>query len=567
MIALTRCFVIVMLALAVPKPGTAQEYSGGVTFGLSGVSDFSTQHPFIDIMRTAREWIGHLPDQWGGWTHAELESGGYLDADGWLTALPDELDSVGLLFLVDLPEEAGSFEGRYRLTFDGQGEIELRGRRRVLGIAEGERRFHFSPGKGLVELRIHDTDPEGTGDYIRNIRIIKEDHIADFEAGERFNPSFLERLEGARGLRYLDWMRANDSEISQWQDRPRIEDYTWARIGVPLEILIELANRLGADPWFTLPHLADDDYMRRFAQTVHADLDPGLRAYVEFSNEVWNWQFTQASWAGSQGEERWGRDDAWVQYYAKRASEMVMIWDEVYGDESEDRLVKVLATQTGWPGLEEYILEAPLWVAESSDQRAPHTYFDAYAVTGYFDGALGRDGTPPTVLEWIAESREAAEAEADARGLQYRARDEYIEAHQFDLASDIAAMQIRDGAITGTTKGSLRHLLDKTLPYHARVAEEYGLDLVMYEGGTHIVGVGEWVEEEALTEFFTHLNYTGHMGMLYDELLEGWAALTDAPFNAYFDIGAPSRWGSWGALRHLDDDNPRWRALMRHARQ
>jgi Ca2+-binding RTX toxin-like protein len=33
-------------------------------------------------------------------------------------------------------------------------------------------------------------------------------------------------------------------------------------------------------------------------------------------------------------------------------------------------------------------------------------------------------------------------------------------------------------------------------------------------------------------------------------------------FNAFVDIGGPSKFGSWGALRHLDDSNPRHDALM-----
>ncbi|NJN99194.1 MAG: hypothetical protein HC875_36435, partial [Anaerolineales bacterium] len=64
--------------------------------------------------------------------------------------------------------------------------------------------------------------------------------------------------------------------------------------------LIRLANDTGAEPWFTLPHQADDDYVRRFAQMVHADLRADLRAWMEYSNEVWNFSFQQAHWAEEQ---------------------------------------------------------------------------------------------------------------------------------------------------------------------------------------------------------------------------------------------------------------------------
>lgn len=62
-----------------------------------------------------------------------------------------------------------------------------------------------------------------------------------------------------------------------------------------------LANALHADAWFTMPHLADDDYVRNFAQTAPRLLDPGLKAYVEYSNEVWNRGFAQAHYAQQRG--------------------------------------------------------------------------------------------------------------------------------------------------------------------------------------------------------------------------------------------------------------------------
>ena len=108
---------------------------------------------------------------------------------------------------------------------------------------------------------------------------------------------------------------------------------------------------------------------------------------------------------------------------------------------------------------------------------------------------------------------------------------------------------------------TLKQLLQDTLPYQAAVARNLGLDLVMYEGGSHVVGYGPAVEDAELTEFFIALNFSDEMGLLYQRLLSGWAGLSKAPFNAFVDVYRPNKWGSWGALRHLWDDNPRWRAL------
>ena len=52
------------------------------------------------------------------------------------------------------------------------------------------------------------------------------------------------------------------------------------------------------------------------------------------------------------------------------------------------RAVKVIATQTGYRGLEDAILEAPNWLTSDGGTAIPATYFDAYAITGYFDAGL-----------------------------------------------------------------------------------------------------------------------------------------------------------------------------------
>ncbi len=83
----------------------------------------------------------------------------------------------------------------------------------------------------------------------------------------------------------------------------------------------------------------------------------------------------------------------------------------------------------------------------------------------------------------------------------------------------------------------------------------------MYEGGTHVVGLADWVDNQELTTFFNHLNYTDEMAALYTELLQEWRGLGGTLFNAFVDVANTSKWGSWGALRHLDDSNPRWDSL------
>lgn len=519
---------------AAPAPDIAA--LGGVTapgigFGLAELADWSVSQPFLDVMKTARPWIGHLPGQWGGWGHDDLAAGGWLDADGWPRALPPELTALATLILTDLPAVSAGVAGRYVLTHQGRGTLRVEGRGAVVQAAPGRIVFDYAPGPGSVMITLAATDP---ADPIRAIRVVREDRVALLDAGAVFNPDWLARLDGVRLVRFMDWMRTNGSSLSRLEDRPRPQDYTWARAGVPLEVMVDLANALNAHPWFTLPHLAEDALVRGYAELVRDRLAPGLVAHVEYSNEVWNLMFPQARWAEDQAAARWGQQWRWVQFYALRAAEVAGIWSEVFRA-TPDRLVRVIATQTGWKGLETDILTAPLVMAEG--RPAPHTAFDAYAVTGYFAGGVGQPDHEGLLREWLAGD----EAEATRLALE----------------------DLRDGRHSGKVAESVQGLVTDLFPYHAAVARKHGLRLMMYEGGTHVLAQGPMQDDPAVIGFLERLNYAPGMAALYRDLIDGWHAQSDAPFTAFVDVMQPSRWGAWGALRHLGDDNPRWRALAR----
>ena len=65
-----------------------------LAIGLSDINDWSPQLPFLDQMKSARRWTGHLPNQFGGWGEAELQAAGALDEDGWLREEDDEDDDA-----------------------------------------------------------------------------------------------------------------------------------------------------------------------------------------------------------------------------------------------------------------------------------------------------------------------------------------------------------------------------------------------------------------------------------------------------------------------------------------
>ena len=538
-----------------------QTGGAGLAYGLNGVTDWSVQQPFLDVFKTARPWHGHTESQWGAYMAEDLERMGVLDANGWITDLPAGVDRIETFILTEMPAEAQYTAGTYRLSYDGAGEINVFGAQ-IVSQSNGEIWFNYTPtGEGMVVISISDTDPQNTGDYLRNIEVVKQEHIPAFEAGEIFNPLWLDVIRDAHSLRFMDWQETNNSTLQHWSDRPTPGTYSYAE-GVPLEVMVALANATGTEPWFNIPWNADETYIRNFATYVRDNLDPDLRAHIEMSNEVWNWMFEQAREAVTAAEARFGQDlgDGWMQEYGARSAEMARVLDSVYAG-NEDRLVKVIATHTYWPGLEESLLDAPAWQALSPANDAPYLSFDTYAITGYFGNSLGTDEKAPAVLGWIAQSEAQARQEASAQGLSGSAAQAYVAQHRFDLAVDLAVRELRDGSVTGNAEDSLQGMFE-LFRYHKAVADAHGLDLVMYEGGTHVVGVGSWVNNDLLTEFFTHLNYSAGMGQLYTELLAGWEAAGGTLFNVFVDVSEPSQWGSWGSLRHLQDSTARHDAVV-----
>jgi len=535
-----------------PPPGTGLA-APSLAMGLSGIAERTTQHPFINVMKTARPWIGHSAQERGAFSTAALRAGGYLDDRGWPTALPDGARVLESVVLTDQPATAAHLGGRYILRYAGQGVLRVTGRADNVRYNYDTReiRFDYTPGAGSVVLRLRQTD---AGNPLHDITIVHEDHLALHAAGAIFNPLWIERIADLRLLRFTDWQLTNGSDQVTWAARPTPRDATYVWRGAPVEVMVALANRIGADAWINMPHAADDAYMRAFARHMRDRLDPALKVHVEYSNEMWNVAFPQAIWAQRAATALWGGDapdDAWMQFAGMRAARMAAIWRAVFTD-APGRLSVVAGVPTDWPGLEEPMLTAPLAVAGGQIDAPPAASFDAYAVSGYFGHELGAADMAAKVTGWIAASRAVARARAAETGADPQAA---VAAHGDDLAFDLAAQALR--------QGSLGALLGEILPYHAEVAARHDLQLVMYGGGSHVVGNGALTGNAALTDFFTGFNYAPQMGALYEDLIAGWRAAGGTLFNAFVDVAPASRWGSWGALRHLADDNPRWDALMR----
>ena len=525
-----------------------------LAMGLYGITDWSTQVPFINIFKQSRPWLGFKrgSNEWGSVSYEQLKNNGILDENGWVKSVPSELNFIRSILHWSNDPASSYLKGEYILTYKGTGKItldNLEGGLKIHSDEPGRIEFNYS-GKGLVAIDIHETDTKSTGDYIRDISLYRKEHSWLHTAGALFNPDWIKLISDLRSVRFMDWMETNNSTQSRWENRPKLEDAFWSLKGAPIEVMVKLANHINADPWFNIPHLATDKYIEEFASFVRDNLNSNLKAYVEYSNEVWNWQFEQAQWANRKSQGRWKNAEAgWVQFYALKSVNMANIWDTVFGQLHRHRLVLILSTQTGWLGLEDKILYAPDWVSEDkSNNKPPYQYFDAYAVTGYFDGGLsGEEKKKGIVKSWIRKSKKMFRSGRTKS--------------PFEKAIEWSIDEIKNGAVSGVKIGSIEEIADQTR-YHAKIARQHDLKLIMYEGGTHVVGKGPEIDDVELTQFFLMLNSSSELANLYNELFTAWHDNGGTMFNAYLDIGTHSKWGSWGALQHLGDSSFRWSTLM-----
>ena len=478
---------------------------------LSGLADWSTDYPFVDVFRMSRKWISQ--SEGAGWGKGpELVR----DANGWITHLETNC-------WADTPLLTGSNghapAGDYVCLFDGEGEINF----------QYAKVISREPGRIVVRINSETTAPTGGGiflglrstnptNYVRNIRVI----MPGFEKTYRdqvFSPPFLTRWNEFNTFRFMDWLHTNGSHQREWSDRATTNYCNYTERGIPVEVMIDLCNRLKINPWFNIPHLASDDYVRQFAALVQRALDPRLKAYVEYSNEVWNSMFEQHRYAEAKGKEmNLGPESRpWegaAVFYGLRSQQIFKIWEDACG--SRARLVRVIAWQAAGGT---YWTDGMVLGKNETGKNA-----DALAIAPYMTLCIG-PGTKPnsdTVADWTV-----------------------------------------DQVLDYTETNALPECLEWTRSSKT-IADKYGLRLVCYESGQHLVGVGGGENNEKMTQVFQAANRHPRMGVLYTKYLD---ALNKAGVDLtclWCSTGKWSKWGSWGLTEYWDETGatqPKFKAV------
>ena len=200
-----------------------------------------------------------------------------------------------------------------------------------------------------------------------------------------WRPELLADLEPYKVLRFMDWNITNNANNPQAKWATRVQPTASQTPAVAFEWQIDLCNVAKKDMWITIPHESDSDpgYVEKLATLIRDKLDPRLRVYVEWSNEVWNGSFVAKSYADQKGNELGlAGDNKSAAYYVYAAVRTFAAFEKVFGKGSP-RLVKVLAGQAAWTGP----CEAHLAALEDSNINPDHVMPDVYAVAPYVTGA------------------------------------------------------------------------------------------------------------------------------------------------------------------------------------
>lgn len=498
-------------------------------------TEMDSSVPFVDLFRLAIPFEQARP-----W----LTKGKIIyDKNGW----PKSLNGgrAGTRFINNFQQQSIP-PGNYTVLYKGKGEIEYGGNARVI---------YHSPGRDIITIRgnkkgsitatlvITKSNPNN---YIRDIQVIMpggicksnpfrhilkpkkcgaNDPFLSFAAHAKqiiFNPDYMNFMKDFRVIRLMNMSGITRNNLSKWDKRPKVTQATWGgregTRGVPLEIMVKLANLVGTDIWFNLPHRADDHFVRQYASYVRKNLNPKLKAYIEYTNEAWNGIFSQMHYTQKMGVSL-GLDKniqyAGNKFYSKRSVEIFKIWEKEFG--GHERLVRVMGGMSTNTSMTHLML--------GFEDAYKHT--DALAIAPYFfatQAALRRVKNVDDVFNLLLSPR---------------------------------------------NKYSVPNIL-KLVRRQARAVKKYGVDLVAYEGGQHLVAYNTHAKNEGVNPFLIRANKDDRMSRLYYEFLKGWRHAGGKLFVAFSAPRSYNWIGSWGIKEYITqraEDAPKYRALLYFQKQ
>ena len=546
--------------------------------------------PFVDIFRTARPFAELSPEDT------------LYDENGWPMEFSQNLKYARTKMLQGAMKDSIP-EGQYTVLYDGSGRLEFGSSGAVTNVADqGNNKLTFdltlhdfdsedevaASSINSFNMNIRDIS---LNSYMKNIRIvmpggtctgnpfIRVDETdtcpngTSYESFEErlqadrnaiiFNPDYLMFLRNFKVIRMMNLMEASlkklcystadcPAGVGTWDHRAKMDDAVWGgndgrtadedHKGVPINVMIALANTLKRDIWVNMPHVSTNDYVTQYARQVSKELDSSLKVYIEYSNEVWNSGFAGHAYSVSEGKKLGldtvpdkyigtNRDEnyfARLRFYSQRAVEIFKLWEDEFGA-GNTRMIRVLGSFIGDRVLTEEMLK-----------HVPTADIDVVAIAPYFFGCPYRSICP-----------NAAKTLTEATTI-----DDIF--NIIDQSGDVDVKSL-DGTINAV-KNQLT------------ITNQYNLKLVSYEGGQHLVsgvlGAVPDADKPRFRKLFNDANRDPRMKERYTRFLNGWKDLSNegtSLFTLYTMPQSYYRFGNFGLKEHLNKsraESPKFDGVM-----
>jgi len=301
----------------------------------------------------------------------------------------------------------------------------------------------------------------------------------------------------------MNWLATKNSTTTDTL-RPQSYLYWGGDYGVPIEVCVALANKLGCDMWYCIPHQATDAAVTAAATKL---LDCDGTVYVEYSNETWNGVFQQTTYVGDQGALIWPAESVTIQrlWYTIRRSRECWALMHTAGLTQGTKMQRVLASQAANSWLCDQMM-----LAESS---AAVGVVDILSIAPYFGGAT---------------------SSAQSAWHQTRTTEQFF--------SDYTAADSTE--VNGVAKA-----IEVSLGYvQSHIDLGYGLPIVLYEGGQHYAPAV--ASDAALRAYLLTMQNVPEMGSAYATYLQGLEDLGVQGF-CVFTLDQPRGNGKDGDFGHL----------------
>ena len=569
---------LVVLTLAVAAPLAAANPSNArspLGINVRDVKYWGTELLSVDFFKRAGGgsglWLTQNGTTWDTQEQAKLD----LDSQGWPRSLPSASDPTTAYRYVTALVAWGTNRypaGPYTVLWDGEGTLGYVGAAvRNPGLSRPNADVvDVTPSSGGFGVSIRATDPNHTGSYVRNIRVIAPGGTCNGDptsyasspaacpatyrpftqtyATEPFHPLLLSDLKRFSTLRFIHFTGTNTTMVEHWSQRVQPDVASWGaerNDGAPYEAAFDLANTLDASPWLNVPARADDDYVLRMAQLARSRLTTRRPIWVEYNNETWNGAYPysiHALWMQQRGLARWPASpldpfSKQMNWFGMRSAEVCSIWKGVFAD-LPGRVKCVMGSQSGNTGASTSALDCPLHAAEPGALPC-RTNMDALAIGLYIGDYISNSVYQPAISSWLAEPDGGVNRVFDEinTGLLPRAG---------NPAAPLAAL------------AQVRMAIASQVP----VAGARNLMLVAYEGGSGLdsrsVPAGDPLTAyyAALQGTFVTAGRDPRIGAAFQQMLSDWKEQGGALFNVFSSAQAWSQVAGNAAVLEYEGQDP-----------